>query len=238
MVERPKVRQFPTVSLCKHPCLESQFRGNLQVTSPKKNKQREFMRKTLLIGCAVAALILQGCANTVKYDDKPASKTVDSGISTDQLKTSSLTMVESLMKDPAVVQATNGKRPNLAVFGVIDFTADKVDLATINGHIYSELNKTNRFRFTDPQQLAEKSKDIASLYDLLEDTQTGQQLGQSLDADFVLVGEISNVIKTLPKTKEVYYRISLKLLDSKKGEFVWQEKDRLLKSKKNIVYGI
>lgn len=198
------------------------------------------MNKKLLMSCTIAAtLIFQGCANTIKYDDKPASKTVEKGVDSNQLSASSLEMVESLLNSDEVKKATKGTRPLIAVFGMIDFTADKLDLATINGHIYGKLDKANRFRFADPNQLAAKSKDLTgSLYDLVEDGKTGQTLAQSLDADYMLVGEISNVIRTQPKTKQVFYRVTLKLLDSKKGEFVWQDKTEFLKSEKNIIYGI
>ena len=57
-------------------------------------------------------------------------------------------------------------------------------------------------------------------------------------ADYLLVGEISNVIRTQPKQKKVFYRLSLKLLDQSNGETIWREQRELLKSEKNIVYGI
>ena len=53
-----------------------------------------------------------------------------------------------------------------------------------------------------------------------------------------MVGEISNIIRTEPKQKKVFYRVSLKLLEQDTGQYIWQQQQELLKSEKNIVYGI
>ena len=198
------------------------------------------MKKSLLMGSLVlASLIFQGCTNTVKYDDAPASKTVQKDVNDDVISTSAVAMLESMMANDQVQKATKSSRPKLAVFGLINFTYDKVDLAAINGQLMNELNKVNRFRFSDQSLMStesEKWKD--NLYQLFEDPANGEALAKAVDADYLMVGEISNLIRTEPKTKKVYYRITLKLLDRKKGNYIWQEQRELLKSEKNIVYGI
>jgi len=198
------------------------------------------MNKKFVLGCAMAAsLIIQGCTNTVKYDDTPASKTVTQEVNANSISSVSLSLLEGMLADAQVQNATKSGRPMLAVFGLINFTYDKLDLATINGQIMNELNKVNRFRFTDQSAMStESEKWKESLYQLFEEPASGQDLAKAVDADYLLVGEISNLIRTEPKTKKVYYRITLKLLDRKKGDYIWQEQRELLKSEKNIVYGI
>ncbi|HEX4938232.1 MAG TPA: hypothetical protein VFX11_06125, partial [Candidatus Kapabacteria bacterium] len=63
-------------------------------------------------------------------------------------------------------------------------------------------------------------------------------LSQSVGADFLLIGEISNVIRSQPQQKEVWYRLSLKLVDERSGQFLWQERREFLKSQKKVIYGI
>ena len=122
---------------------------------------------------------------------------------------------------------------------LFNFTYDKLDLAAINGQLMNELNKANRFRFSDQEDMsAESEKWKDSLYQLFEDPASGQSLATAVAADYLLVGEISNVIRTQPKQKKVFYRLSLKLLDQSNGETIWREQRELLKSEKNIVYGI
>lgn len=198
------------------------------------------MNNKIMLGLAIAAcLIVQGCTNTVKYDDKPASKTVQQEVSGDTISQNAHAMLKDMLADSEVQNATKSGRPMLAVFGLINFTYDKLDLAAINGQIMNDLNKANRFRFADQASMSSESeKWKENLYSLFEDTNSGQQLTAAVDADYLLVGEISNLIRTEPKTKKVYYRVSLKLLDRKKGDYIWQEQRELLKSEKNIVYGI
>ena len=198
------------------------------------------MTKKLIMGCAIlTSLIFQGCTNTVKYDDTPAAKTVQKNVSAEAISDNAVSMLEGMLEDTDVEKATKSSRPKLAVFGLINFTYDKLDLAAINGQLMNELNKVNRFRFTDQSamsQESEKWKD--SLYQLFENPANGQSLATSVSADYLLVGEISNVIRTAPKQKQVFYRVTLKLLDQSSGEYLWQEQRELLKSEKNIVYGI
>ena len=198
------------------------------------------MNKKLLTGCLIgASLIFQGCTNTVKYDDTPASKTVQKEVKDAEITSSAVSMLDGMMANEQVVKATKSSRPKLAVFGLINFTYDKLDLATINGQLMSELNKANHFRFTDQGAMAKESERWkGSLYQLFEDAGSGESLATAVDADYLLVGEISNVIRTQPKQKQTFYRVTLKLLDQSSGQYIWQEQQELLKSEKNIVYGI
>lgn len=198
------------------------------------------MTKKIAMSCAIlASLIFQGCTNTVKYDDTPASKTVQKEVDADTISNNATAMLDAMLLDPEVQKATKSSRPKLAVFGLINFTYDKLDLAAINGQLMNELNKANRFRFSDQEDMsAESEKWKDSLYQLFEDPASGQSLATAVAADYLLVGEISNVIRTQPKQKKVFYRLSLKLLDQSNGETIWREQRELLKSEKNIVYGI
>ncbi|RLT91789.1 MAG: hypothetical protein D9N13_00540 [Ketobacter sp. GenoA1] len=198
------------------------------------------MTKKIAMSCAIlASLMFQGCTNTVKYDDTPASKTVQKEVGADTISNNATAMLDAMLLDPEVQKATKSSRPKLAVFGLINFTYDKLDLAAINGQLMNELNKANRFRFSDQEDMsAESEKWKDSLYQLFEDPASGQSLATAVAADYLLVGEISNVIRTQPKQKKVFYRLSLKLLDQSNGETIWREQRELLKSEKNIVYGI
>lgn len=198
------------------------------------------MKRILILGLAIVATLLsQGCANTVDYDKRIATSRIKTNLTTDDLKRNVGKMIDNMSADSGVMSATKGTRPVLAVFGVIDFTNDKVDLAGINGHVLNSLNQSNRFRFSDPEALIAASSNLEnSLYDLVEQDSVAAKLANALDADFILVGEISNVVRTKPKIKQVYYRITLKLLDANTGTFIWQDQNELLKLEKSVIYGI
>ena len=198
------------------------------------------MNKRGSIGLALcAALALTGCTNTIKYDSAPVSEAVVHDIDVNALQQSTTSMISAMVSNPQVLQATKAKRPVLAVFGLVDFTGEGVNITALNNDIYTELNKSARFRFADSSRLSQASQQQQSdLYQLLESPQAAQPLMSAVDADYLLIGEVSKVIRTQPSLKETFYRVSLKLVDPSGKEFMWEEKREFLKSQKKIVYGI
>lgn len=198
------------------------------------------MNKVILSGLALCAgLTLSGCTNTIKYDSAPVEQAVVKEVDVNSLQQSTSSMINAMVESADVQEATKAKRPVLAVFGLVDFTGEGVDIAALNNDILNELNKTARFRFADSGSLSKASQDQnPNLYDLLDSPKAAQPLTQAVSADYLLIGEVSKVIRTQPTLKETFYRVSLKLVDPKSKDFVWEEKREFLKSQKKIVYGV
>lgn len=193
-----------------------------------------------LTGLALCmALALTGCTNTIKYDTAPVDKPVTHQIDTSTLQQSTRSMISAMVNNPQVLATLQSKRPVLAVYGLVDFTGEGVDIASLNNDIFSELNKSARFRFADSASLGRASQQQGSnLYDLLESPQAAQPLTQAVSADYLLIGEVSKIIRTQPTLKETFYRVSLKLVDPNSNTFMWEEKREFLKGQKKIVYGV
>lgn len=198
------------------------------------------MKRIKRVSLALLPLLALGaCTNTVKYDDKPAAKTVQQDLGTQILQSSVISMTDTMLEDSSVQALSSSKRPMLAVFGMINFTSDEVDLTAINSELMSSLYQSNQFRFVDIEKMDNASQEWQKrLYDLFEDPANASQLSTAVNADYLLVGEISNVIRTSPHQKKVFYRLTLKLLDKKKEAFIWQNQRELLKSEKKVVYGV
>lgn len=197
------------------------------------------IRKILIAAVSMAALAMQGCTNTTDYGIATAPQTEKVDLDSFALQQAAITMSSQLINDPEIIKAGLGKRPVLAVFGVIDFTGDNIDLAQINSNILSTFNKANRFRFVSAEDVIRENNRLnPDLYDLVEKAETADGMGDALDADFLIVGDISKVITRQPTLKQVHYRLKLKALDTAKGDFVWQQSQEMLVSEKDIVYGI
>ena len=198
------------------------------------------MNTRILTSLALCAgLALTGCTNTIKYDSAPVAPAVTNDITVETLQQSTGSMIAAMVENPGVQDATRSKRPVLAVFGLVDFTGEGVDIAALNSDILNELNKTARFRFADSANLSEASQQQnPDLYTLLESPAAAQSLTEAVNADYLLIGEVSKVIRTQPTLKETFYRVSLKLVDPQGKTFVWEEKREFLKSQKKIVYGV
>lgn len=193
-----------------------------------------------LTGLALCTtLALTGCTNTIKYDTAPVDKPVTHQIDTSTLQQSTRSMISAMVNNPQVLATLQSKRPVLAVYGLVDFTGEGVDITSLNNDIFSELNKSARFRFADSASLGRASQQQGSnLYDLLESPQAAQPLTQAVSADYLLIGEVSKIIRTQPTLKETFYRVSLKLVDPSSNTFMWEEKREFLKGQKKIVYGV
>ena len=191
---------------------------------------------TLALG---ATLVLAGCTNTVKYDKVTDNKTMVQNVDTQTLERSTSAMINGMLGNSRVQAATESRRPVLAIYGLVDMTGEKVDVTAINNDLYAELNKTARFRFADAISLEQATREQnPNPYALLESPQAAQPLTRAVAADYLLIGEVSKVIRTQPNLKETFYRISLKLVDPASNHFVWEEKREFLQSQKKIVYGV
>lgn len=197
------------------------------------------MKSAPLAALLLAATLLPACTNTIKYDDQSLQKAVTNSIGLDQFQKSTQSMVDSLLTSPGVQNATRGQRPRLAVFGLVDFTGENIDIQALNNGMFSQLGQSARFNFADPASLTRADQQQKpNRYDLLEDPAAARALSQAVSADYLLVGEISNIVRTQPAEKQVWYRVSLKLVDTRNNRFLWQENREFLKSQKKIVYGI
>ncbi len=198
------------------------------------------MTKQILLYCVIlTGLTLQGCTNTIDYGTESTEVTKQLDLDAASLQDAATKMVAQMLENAEIEKATQNKRPVLAVFGVIDFTGDNIDLARINSNILNKLNQSNRFRFSSAQDLIQANNRLnPDLYDLVEQSSTANELATTLKADFFLIGEVSKVIRKKPTTKEISYRLTLKALSTANGEFIWQEKQEFLRSEKDIIYGI
>lgn len=198
------------------------------------------MKQGLFAVVLGTGLLLAGCTNTIKYDDAPVRKAVaTTGISQTEFQKSTQAMVSAMLQSPGVIAATRNARPKLAVFGLMDFTSENLDIKALNNGMFAQIGQSARFNFADPAALAKADQQQnPNRYDLLENPAASKSLSEAVGADYLLVGEISNVVRTQPTLKETFYRVSLKLVDQKNGQFLWQENREFLKSQKKIVYGI
>lgn len=190
----------------------------------------------LLLG---TGLLLSACTNTIKYDSKPVKPATKTNVNITEFQKATQSMVNSMLQSAPVLDVTRNQRPKLAVFGLVDFTGEDIDITALNNGMFSQIGQAARFNFADPAALTKADQaESPNRYDLLEDPAASRTITQAVGADYLLIGEVSNVIRSQPQQKEVWYRLSLKLVDERNGRFLWQERREFLKSQKKIIYGI
>lgn len=207
-------------------------------TDYNKNRGNRMSTSRLSTIALGSLLALAGCTNTIQYDATAKAPTISRTLDIGTLEQSTASMIDAMFADPDVIAATESRRPVLAVYGLVDLTGEQMNVTGLNNDLYAELNKAARFRYADSSRLGSGSTQHADLYDLLESPQAAQPLTNAANADYLLIGAVSKVIRTQPHLKETFYRVSLKLVDPKDKTFLWEEKREFLKSQKKIVYGV
>lgn len=202
--------------------------------------KHSFMKHRLLTALIMGTgLLLSACTNTIKYDTKPLKPVVKTNVNMPEFQKATQSMVSAMLQSPGVLEITGNQRPKLAVFGLVDFTGEDIDISALNNGMFAQIGQSAKFNFADPTALTKADQaQSPNRYDLLEDPAASKALSQSVGADYLLIGEVSNVVRSQPQQKEVWYRLSLKLVDERSGQFLWQERREFLKSQKKVIYGI
>lgn len=198
------------------------------------------MRKPLVLLCAaITALTIQGCANTIKYGEASKPQSIETEVGINELQFATQKLVSKMLKFPPVTEATQSKRPTIAIDAITNHTHQNMDISPLTASVFEELTNAGKFRFSDAEKVQASRDQAKQLLDYGATTeQAAQFIGAELAADYVLYGSLANIIRTKPTNKEVYYRISLHLLDTNTGKLIWRDDQEILKSQRKAIYGI
>jgi len=190
--------------------------------------------------CALlgATLVLTGCpatlsqptvrfARQVNYGDSKAVETVTNEFGSTDLQMIAEKMVGSLLEDPVLAN-----RPTLTLSAVRNKTSEYIDTKSIMNTIQTALVKSRKVRFT---RSADEMQ--AGVDELQRQNQSGlyksagkAKLGNMAAAKYSLEGEIVSIVKQNANTKDVFYKMTLKLYDVEEGFVEWQEEKEIRKT--------
>jgi uncharacterized protein (TIGR02722 family) len=136
-------------------------------------------------------------------------------------------MVGSLLEDPVLAN-----RPTLTLSAVRNKTSEYIDTKSIMNTIQTALVKSRKVRFT---RSADEMQ--AGVDELQRQNQSGlyksagkAKLGNMAAAKYSLEGEIVSIVKQNANTKDVFYKMTLKLYDVEEGFVEWQEEKEIRKT--------
>lgn len=208
--------------------------------TPFQMRHQSRTQTLLRIGTfCIATLFASGCANTVQYGEaiKPETITTEFGITDLQNMVSKMT--DNMINNPTVMSYTYARSPTLAIDSLVNRTGRPLNTRVVSSVISQKLQTQGTYQLIEGMKVeTAKARLRLQSAEALEEPANAAKISSSLSADLFLYGDISEVIRTRPTTKEVFYRISMKLLDNKSGGVVWQEEKEYLKSQKKIVFGI
>ncbi|ADN77589.1 membrane lipoprotein lipid attachment site [Ferrimonas balearica DSM 9799] len=185
------------------------------------------------------ALVLAGCQSKVEYRDATEVETVDISFGSSDLQAVASKMVDSMLTTPSVVRLTANDRPILFVDRVTNKTSEHIDTESITDTISTRLLRSGEFRFIDMTRVDAVRKQLdyqnnSGMVDPAKAIQFGRQVG----AQYMLYGNLSSIVKRDGSTQDVYYKMTMRLMDLETGLIEWADEKELRKQQSRSFLGL
>jgi hypothetical protein len=125
------------------------------------------------------------------------------------------------------------------VSSVKNKTDEHIDTKSITDKIKVTLLKSGRVQFSAVSEANDeiiKQLEYQNLTDYV-DPGTRKNLGQQVGADYFLYGEITSIKKKAGKVEDVYFKITLNLVNISTGLLEWADEKEIRKSAKRPLLG-
>ncbi|EJL6759662.1 penicillin-binding protein activator LpoB [Vibrio cholerae] len=196
------------------------------------------MKKSLiaLLGLAV---ILGGCSNKVSYGDAQAVETVNVDFGSTDLQKIAAEMVDSMMMSGSVSAITRDGRPIVFVERIKNKTSEHIDTESITDTISTKMLNSGKFRFVDMDRV-EAVRDQLNFQnnDELVNQSTAIQFGKMVGAQYMLYGNLSSIVKNAGSDKDVYYKMTMRLMDLQTGLIEWADETEIRKQQSKSLLGL
>jgi len=192
-------------------------------------------KTTLILSITTAALFVSGCSTSggagmvgydsnVKYGDAKAVETVTADFGSTDLQSTAETLTQSLLESRYISKAT--QPPKVRLRTVNNLTYEHIDTKAITDKIRIKLLKSGQVRF-----LADKAN-LDEVYDeqqLTASTAVKENSKNIEEANYIVTGNVRSIKKANDSVKDVYYNVSLELVNPQTGEIVWADEKEIRK---------
>jgi len=205
--------------------------------------QKKSLSSLAVIGAVIGStLLLAGCPTTlsqptvryssysrqtVNYGDAKAVETVTNEFGSTDLQMIAEKMIGSLLEDPLLAN-----RPTMTLSVVRNKTSEYIDTKAIMNSIQTALVKSRKVRFTRSADEMQAGVDELQRQNQsgLYKTQGKAKMGNMTAAKYSLEGEIVSIVKQNANTKDVFYKMTLKMYDVEEGTIEWQDEKEIRKT--------
>jgi uncharacterized protein (TIGR02722 family) len=183
--------------------------------------------RSLLCLWVVLAVSLCACGSKVQYGDATAVETLTVDFGSTDLQMIAEKMVQSLLSAPVIQE---GHLPVLQVSTVKNTTREHIDTKAITDKIRTTLLNSGKVRFAAAELRQEVLQELEyQRQSGYVDPETRKPVGKQVGADFILTGDITSIAKQKDDTRDVYYKITLNLVDLETGLIAWADEKEIRK---------
>ena len=150
--------------------------------------------------------------------------TVTADFGSSDLQSSAETLTQSLLQSRYI--STASQAPKIRLRTVNNLTYEHIDTKAITDKIRIKLLKSGQVRFL---------ADTANLSDVNEErnftaSSTNRGVPEAMkDADYIITGNVRSIKKANDEIKDVYYNITLELINPQTGEVLWADEKEIRK---------
>ena len=194
----------------------------------------------LALSATLAFAGISGCSSTgVSYGDASAVETTTTEFGSTDLQMIAEKMVDSLLTFPPIVQVTSKRRPVMFVDTIKNKTSEHIDTESVTDTISSRVLRSGKFRFVDMTKVAslKKQLDYQNESGMVSES-SKMNLGRQIGAEYMMYGNLSSIVKRDGKTKDVYYKFTMKVMHVETGIIEWSDEKEIRKSAKKRAFGL
>lgn len=197
------------------------------------------MKPSKLLFIAAMALGLSACQTKVEYGDANAVETVSENFGSTDLQAITDKMVDSMLTTPSVMVLTANKRPIIFVDKVKNKTSEHIDTESVTDSISTKLLQSGKFRFIDMTKVDAVRKQLDYQNNAgMVDPSTAIKFGRQIGAQYMLYGNLSSIVKQDGSTKDVYYKMTMRLMDLETGLIEWADEKEIRKERSKTLFGL
>ncbi|ABO22708.1 penicillin-binding protein activator LpoB [Shewanella loihica] len=197
------------------------------------------MKKFNLIFIIAVAIGLAGCQSKVQYGDATEVETVNENFGSTDLQAITAKMVDSMLSFPPVVAMTAKDRPVIFVDKIKNKTSEHIDTESVTDSISNKLLRSGKFRFIDMTKVDTVRKQLDYQNNAgMVDPSTAINFGRQIGAQYMLYGNLSSIVKQDGSTKDVYYKMTMRLMDLETGLIEWSDEKEIRKTKSKSFLGM
>ena len=197
------------------------------------------MKYAKLIVILTAIIGLSACQSRVEYGDATAVETVNENFGSTDLQAITSKMVDSMLTFPPVLSLTASSRPVIFVDTVKNKTSEHIDTESVTDSISNQLLRSGKFRFIDMTKVDAVRKQLdyqnnSGMVDPSHAIRFGRQIG----AQYMLYGNLSSIVKRDGSTTDVYYKMTMRLMDLDTGLIEWSDEKEIRKTRSRSLLGL
>ncbi|GLO61285.1 penicillin-binding protein activator LpoB [Vibrio sp. MACH09] len=185
------------------------------------------------------AMILGGCSTKVSYGDAQEAETTTIDFGSTDLQKIAAEMTDSMLMSGSVAAITRDNRPIVFVERIKNKTSEHIDTESVTDTISTKMLNSGKFRFVDMDRVESVRKQLNfQNNDELVNQSSAIQFGKMVGAQYMLYGNLASIVKQTGSKKDVYYKMTMRLMDLESGLIEWADETEIRKQQEKSLLGL